>query len=123
MKNVSVDVIKKEVQLLDPTLDQNDFGFRAAVVLMSAAFVTGPDTGSLAAFTGYPASLVAEISGRMYQTGLWRDDAVMSDHWFDGEKWTVGIWTDSLVAEGVLRAWQKEDGEWKYRVVEKRDVQ
>jgi hypothetical protein len=80
VKNVTVDVIKQEVQQLDPALDQSDLGFREAVVLMSAAFVTSSDTESLAAFTGYSPSLVAEISGRMHQAGLWRDGAVNSDH-------------------------------------------
>src|ERR1700730_5635785 len=84
VKNASLDVIKREVEKLDPNLDQSDFGFRAAVVLMSAAFVTGPDTESLAAFTGYPLSLVVEISGRMIQAGLWRDGVVNSDHWISG---------------------------------------
>lgn len=120
MKNASLDVIKREVQQLDPVLDQNDFGFRAAVVLMSAAFVTGADTESLAAFTGYPPSLVAEISGRMHQAGLWRDGTVYSDHWFRGEKWTPGIWTDCLVAEGLMLARQRKDGQWEYRALNKR---
>lgn len=117
MKNVSVDVIREEVQLLDPTLDRNDLAFRVAVVLMSAAFVTGPDTESLAAFTGYPLGFVSEISGRMHQAGLWSDGTVNSDHWLRGEKWTLGIWTDSLVAEGLLLARQREDGKWEYRAL------
>jgi hypothetical protein len=119
MKNASLEVIKREVQQLDPNLDQNDFGFHAAVVLMSAAFVTGPDTESLTAFTGYPPSLVTEISARMLQVGLWRDGVVKSDHWFRGEKWTAGIWTDCLVAEGLMLARQRNDGQWEYRALNK----
>ena len=49
MKIVSVDEIKEEVQLLDPNLDEDDDGFQVAVVLMSAAFVTGPNTEGLVA--------------------------------------------------------------------------
>ena len=119
MKNASIDVIKQEVQKLDPSLDQNDFGFRAAVVLMAAAFVTGPNVENLAAFTGYPLSLVTEISDRMHQAGLWRDGAVNSDHWFRGEKWTQGIWTDCLVAAGLMVARQRKNGEWEYRALNK----
>jgi|HubBroStandDraft_4_1064222.scaffolds.fasta_scaffold00312_9 hypothetical protein len=111
VKNASLDVIKREVQQVDPALDQNDFGFRAGVVLMSAAFVTGPDTESLAAITGYPLSSVVEISGRMHQAGLWRDGVVNSDHWFRGEKWTAGIWADCLVAEGLILARQRKNGQ------------
>jgi hypothetical protein len=91
VKDVTADVVKEEVQLLDPILDMNEFGFQAAVILMSAALVTGPNTESLAAFTGYPAHLVAEISDRMHQAGLWGDGEAKSDHWFKGEKWTAGI--------------------------------
>jgi hypothetical protein len=122
VKNVTVDLIKQEIQQLDPTLDQNDFGFRTAVVLMSAAFVTGPNRESLTAFTGYPPSLVAEISDRMHQAGLWRDGAVNSDHWFRGEKWTAGIWTDCLVAEGLMLARQRKDGQWEYRALKERSA-
>src|ERR1039458_5167557 len=109
VKNVSVDVIREEVQLLDPNLEHDDFGFQTAVILMSAAFVTGPHTERLAAFTGYPAGLVAEISRRMHQAGLWSDGVVESDHWFHDEKWTAAIWADSLVAAGLLFARQRED--------------
>jgi hypothetical protein len=123
VKNVSVDVIKEEVQLLDPNLDQDEYGFQAAVVLMSAAFVTGPDTESLAAFTGYPASFVAEISRRMHHAGVWRDGAVPTDHWFDGDKWTVGFWIDTLIAEGILVARQRNDGKWENRTREREWVQ
>lgn len=120
MKNAKLDVIKRDVQRLDSALNQNEFGFQAAVLLMSAAFVTGPDTESLATFTGYEPSLVAEISVRMHQAGLWRAGAVNSDHWFRGEKWTAGIWTDSLVAEGLVLAQQRDDGQWEYRALNRR---
>jgi hypothetical protein len=122
MKNDSLDVITREVQQLDPNLDKNDFGFRAAVVLMSAAFVTGPETESLATFTGYQPSLVNEISARMHQAGLWRDGAVNSDHWFRGEKWTAGIWTDCLIAEGLMLVRQRVDGQWEYRALKERSA-
>lgn len=123
MEKLSMDVIKEEVQLLDPDLEVNEFGFQVAVVLISAALVTGPNTESLIAFTGYPAHLVAEISDRMHKAELWRNGTVESDHWFDGAKWTVGIWIDRLVAEGGLLAQRREDGEWVYRVPEKRELQ
>lgn len=120
MENVSVDVIKGEVQLLDPNLDINEFRFQTAVILMSAALVTGPNTECLAEFTGYPAHLVAEISDRMHHAGLWGDGEVKSDHWFKGERWTAGIWTDCLVAEGLMLARQRKDGQWEYRALNKR---
>jgi hypothetical protein len=118
VKKVSVDEIKEEVQRLDPNKNEDEHGFQVAVVLMSAAFVTGPDTETLAAFTGYRASFIAEISRRMHQAGKWRDGFVRTDHWFNGEKWTVGFWIDTLVAEGFLLARQRNDGKWEYRTQE-----
>jgi hypothetical protein len=117
MKNVSVDAIKKEGQLLDPSLDQNNVGFRVAVVVMSAALVTGPDTESLATSTSYAPNWVTEISQRMHRAGLSRDGKVNSDHWYRGKKLTEGVWTDSLVAVGLMRARRREDGKWEHQAV------
>jgi hypothetical protein len=97
---------------------EDEYGFKAAVVLMSAAFVTGPSTEGLVASTSYPASLVAEILRRMRQAGIWRNGSVPTDHWFQGEKWTPGFWSDTLVAEGFLVARQRHYGKWEYRTQE-----
>lgn len=119
-----LDVIKEEVQRIDPELDKDDDEFQTAVVLMAAAFVTGPHTESLAAFTGYPGHLVADISRRMHKSGLWAHGVVKSDHWIDSNNnWTYGFWTDCLVAEGLVLARQTEDGEWVYRLLEKKKLQ
>ena len=40
-----LDVIKQEIRRLDPGLEEaNEHGFQVAVVLMDAAFVTGPNS-------------------------------------------------------------------------------
>lgn len=114
MKNDRLDVIKQEIRNLDPELKEHDRGFRIAVVLMAAAFVTGPDVERLSDFTGY-AGLVADISKRMHQARLWESGVVRSDHWFDGDKWTPAFWADVLVAEGSIVTRCREDGQREYR--------
>jgi hypothetical protein len=73
MNGLSLEEIKNEIQQLDPILTQDDPVFQTAVVLLAAAFATGPDTGRLVTFTGYPERFVATISERMRQFGFWTD--------------------------------------------------
>ena len=95
-------LIKEGIRELDPKLESDDPAFAIAVILMAAAFVTGPDSDRLVSFTGYPPGVVADVSRRMHEAGLWERDTVKTDHWFDGDKLTVGFWADTLVAEGVV---------------------
>jgi hypothetical protein len=118
MNGLSLEEIKKEIQQLDPGLDPHDEStFRTAVVLLAAAFATGPDTERLTTFTGYPGSFVIAISQRMRHFGLWTDREVHAAHWFKGDKWTPGLWMDSLVAQGLMLVRRREDGEWEYRAL------
>jgi len=118
VRGLSLEEIKHEVQQLDPVLNQEELAFRTAVVLLAAAFATGPDAERLVIFTGYPESFVSAISQRMRQCGLWTANEVSTDHWFTGDKWTLGLWMDSLVAEGRIVACRMEDGKWQYRVAQ-----
>jgi len=45
-------LIKEEIRKLDPALETDEHVFQVAVVLMAAAFVTGPNTQRLSVFTG-----------------------------------------------------------------------
>ena len=108
-------MIKEEIQRLDPALSRDDLGFHTAVVLLPAVLVVGPDIDRLVAFTGYSRSFVADISRRMHESGLWANGEVNADHWFEGDKVTAGLWVDCLVAEGLLVARRREDGQWEYR--------
>ena len=121
--NDTLNVIKEEVRRLDPKLRSDELGFQAAVILMAAALVKGPNTEPLASFTGYPTGVVADISKRMHEAGLWENGTVKTDHWFDGDKWTVGFWADTLVAEGLVVTHHREDGEREYRVRDKGELQ
>ena len=115
MRRLSLEEIKNEVQQLDPVLAQQDErAFRTAVVLLAAAFATGPDTERLARFTGYPESLVAAISQRMRQCGLWTDNEVSTDHWFKGDKWTPGLWMGQ--SGGGRKRCRAPKGRWEMAV-------
>jgi len=123
MEEGTLDVIKEEIRKLDPGLESDDeHAFQTAVVLMAAAFVTGPNTLRLSVFTGFPASLIADISKRMHRAGLWESGIVETDHWFDGDKWTPGFWADTLVADGSLVTQFRKDGEREYRVLNREEV-
>jgi hypothetical protein len=110
-----LDAIKEQIRILDPELPEDDPGFQIAVVLLAAWLVTGPDIDGLFAFTGYSREMVSDISKRMHEARLWESGRVKTDHWFDGDRWTVGMWIDTLVAEGLLIPRQREDGETEYR--------
>jgi hypothetical protein len=123
MPDPRLDVINDEIRRLDPGLETDEHAFQVAVVLMAAAFVTGPDMKRLSIFTGFAAWMIADISKRMYQAGLWESGKVEADHWFDGDKWTGGFWVDVLVAEGLLMTKFREDGERVYRRLNEQEVQ
>jgi hypothetical protein len=118
-----LDVIKDQIRQLDPELETDEHAFQVAVVLMAAAFVTGPNTKRLSAFTGLPASMIADISKRMHQAGLWENGVVDANDWFDGDKWTAGFWVHTLVADGSLVTQFRKDGERAYRVLNRKEVQ
>jgi hypothetical protein len=120
---VDLDVIKEEISRMDPELETDEHAFQVAVVLMAAAFVTGPNTQRLSAFTGYPASMIADISKRMHQARLWESGTVKTDHWFDGDNWTVGLTLDRFVAEGMCVTKLRKDGELEYRALNRKEVQ
>lgn len=111
-----LEVITDEVRRLDLELDPSDSGFQLAVILMAAAFVTGPDIERIASFTGHPRQMVADVSRRMHEAGLWEKGVVKSDYWFQGDKWTAGLWCDTLVAEGRMKSRCNENGQREYGV-------
>src|SRR5580692_5948922 len=106
-----LEYIKLAIQELDPGLDPQCEDFRTAVVLMTAAYIVGPRTDLLVAFTGYPLPYVAEISRRMRGNGRWTNDGVSTAHWFEGDRFTGVFGADCLVAEGLVRVDRTEDGE------------
>lgn len=86
-------------------------------VLLVAAWHTGPFAEKLTSFTGYPASLVAEVETNMRNSGFWTNEGVNVDDWFDDDgNWRLERFLlHILVADGRCVARQDESGEWKYR--------
>ena len=121
--NHEMEMIKEEIRTLDPELRGDDPLYQTLAVLMAAAFVTGPVTDRLSSFTGYSPGLVADISRRMHNAGRWKDGTVETDHWFDGDNWAPGFYTDTLLAEGQLVAQVRQDGQREFRVPEKSEKQ
>jgi hypothetical protein len=113
-----LELIKKEFRRLDPNVQENERGFEICIVLIAAAFVIGPNIERLVSFTGYSQTLVADISRRMHDAGIWTSDEIDTDHWFNADdKWSIGLWIHCLVAEGLLVTRRQADGKWEYRVL------
>jgi hypothetical protein len=123
MKGLTLEEVKSEIRRIDPGIKENDDGFSVAMVLISAAFSVGPEVAALVRFTGYTQAFICDIARRMKATKLWNEEGVETEHWFDGDNWTSGIWTDSLVAQGLLEACRRDNGDWEYRAIRETIVQ
>jgi hypothetical protein len=121
MEKITLEIIKKEVEKLDPALAgaENDEAYQVAVILLSAAFVEGPNVDRLVKFTGYSRDFIADISRRMHGSGLWENGFVHDDHWFRGDRYaTMIFWTDTFVATGQIVVKRSADGQFLYRMRE-----
>jgi hypothetical protein len=110
--------LKAGVRELDPELDPESADFRTAAILLAAAYFVGPDVDRLVHFSSYPITFVADIAQRMRTYGLWSDEGVRVDHWWNGNRITGAFWTDCLVASGVLQVGRTEDSEEFYTVLD-----
>ena len=103
---VNVSVIEQQVADwgVGAALEEDTNASRAAVVVLSAAWVTGPDVRTLAEFTGYEWKLVSAIATRMQKSGLWEECGLThSDHWEleDGVD-LIAFWVDIAIALGLI---------------------
>lgn len=115
--------IKVTIQELDPHVDPTSRRFRTAVILMAATFVVGPRVDLLVEFTGYPMMIVAGIAGRMRACGLWSDDGVDTDGWFEGDKIKdLYFWVHRLVADGLVQAKRTEGGKMLYSATKSKNL-
>jgi hypothetical protein len=106
--------LKTGIRELDPEMDPESADFRTAAILLAAAYFVGPHVGRLVQFTGYSMKFVADIAQRMRACGLWSDEGVRIDHWWDGDRITGTFWADLLVAEGLVYVERSKDGEELY---------
>ena len=65
-----------------PKGDEDDSDYRTAVVLF-AAMAEGTNVNRLTDLTGYPKEFIAAISLNMREAGIWVEDRVCYEHWFE----------------------------------------
>ena len=100
-----------------PQGDEDDSDYRTLVVLF-AAMVEGTNVCRLTDLTGYPKEFIAAISLNMWKAGLWVEDGVCYENWFEGDLIRpVCIWSDVMVAQGKLIRRSHEDGRFRYSAV------
>lgn len=93
--------VKAEVRRMDPDLDEDDDGFKAATVLL-ASVVVGTNQRGLVKFTHYPAALIAKFAANLRRSGIWiKDGRVAHSGWLDKDG-GIAFWMDVCVAQGLL---------------------
>ncbi len=97
---VTIDTIRKEVARLDPKLDVESDGYKAAVVLLSSLQV-GPNIKRTAKFAQYPRAKVARFSRNLRKSGVWRGGKLYVE-WFEEKNGGIAFWMDVCVAEGLM---------------------
>ncbi len=115
MKGKRLDDIRAQIRLVNPCLEADQQERMVLDVLLAAAFFVGPNIERLVSFTRAPLSMVANISCRMHDSGLWSKGTANIEHWFDEDmRWTeYGIQQDCGVADGMFVATYEGEG-WKY---------
>jgi hypothetical protein len=97
-----------------PEGDEDDSVYRTAIVLF-AAMAYGTGVTRLSEVTGYPKEFIATISLNMREAGIWAEDEVCYEHWFDGDSIRrAPIWCDVMVAQGQLITQRRDDGKFLY---------
>ena len=102
---------------MDPQPPRNTATFRTAVVLVVAATLSVTDVDHLAAFTNYSRPFVAEISDGMRASGLWTDDGVCTEFFFEGDTISARLWVGYLAAARAVGISKGEYGTWAVRRV------
>jgi hypothetical protein len=101
----------------DPELDPETPEFRAAVILIAAAFLLGPNVDLLVSFTHYSRTFVETVADRMRAYGFWVDGEVRTDEWLEGDKITGVFWAHCLAAIGKVHVERTEDGQVWYSAI------
>ena len=104
--------IKKIVKEFDPKLDQSSDTFKVAVILLTAALVTGPNTVRVRKFTGYKSKFVDQTAHYFRRNKMWiggNKPRLVTEDWCDEELGTVNFWVDVLVGLGQVRITSQSD--------------
>jgi len=104
--------IREMVHELDPKLDEKDDSFLSAMVLLSALEV-GTDTDKIADFLSVPREDIVDRVMRLYDNGVFSDDAEHPDgvvrcEWMKEETGGIAFWLDVAVAEGFVERVKEE---------------
>jgi len=103
MKRISLKQLLDETHRLDPMLSEKDDAFKCAVILLTAAVVTGPNIKKVAKFTKYHESLVRRFVDNFRKDKLWGHKYIHSSEWHDKKAGGVAFWLDVSVGLGFIR--------------------
>lgn len=99
-KPVTILEMHKSIRKMDRKLRPETTDYRAAVLLLSSAFV-GPNEKTLSEFTGYSLKFIRPRARRLRQNGIWKGNKVVCE-WFK-KNGGIAFWCDAAVAEGWLK--------------------
>ena len=115
IKRPALKFMKRDVWDIGATLLEDNYTFQAAMVLLASEMV-GPYAARVAIFLGYPVGLVQVIAVRLREAGIWEEDEVRCERWFDPENGGLALLLDLMVAEGkLIRRWSERDKQLVYR--------
>lgn len=101
IEEVKLNIIKEEIKRMDPLLHVNSKVFRIAVVLMTAVSRGTADIDELVTLTKYSRGFITTISDGMRASGLWTNDGICTDFFFDGDAISPRLWIACLAATGL----------------------
>ena len=93
---------------------QNPDPISEAILILVAAARLGPNVTRFAEFIRVDREVVAAISVRMREAGLWRDDSVDDSEWL-GRKGMESLWLQAHVALGQAIREKTDGGGVRYR--------
>ena len=104
----TLEEIKQAVRESDDFDDEDSKEFKAAVILLSSAFVD-PTIKSIHAFTRYPKHFVSRIYHNLRRNGIWGGGSrgksqrwINADPWMDEEGGNIAFWLDVLCGLGQI---------------------
>lgn len=98
-KPMTLDQVKLAMLDMTGSLDMDNEGDQAAILLLSATQV-GTSVAALTEFTKLPRAKVQQFVGRLRKNGVFKGGKISAD-WF-GENGGIAFHCDVLVATGML---------------------
>jgi hypothetical protein len=108
--------VKRTVKEMDPIATDESISFRLPCFLIASSLI-GPDHHRIANMLALPSHLVEQWAENLRRNGIWNDDKVYDDAWFDEKKGLVSFFLDSVTAEGLIERHLDSSGEAVYSAV------